>query len=94
MSCCGKRRQEWMQENNASAADTDATPGVTKSIEETQGKIFKFTGTGSFSVTGAFTGYTYYFPFPGAQVHVDYHDAFALVAEPGLTLVPRSTQAS
>jgi len=82
-----------MQDNNASAADTGANPEVTKSTEDTQGKVFKFTGTGSFSVIGAFTGYTYYFPFPGAQVQVDYHDAFALVAEPGLTLVPR-TQAS
>jgi hypothetical protein len=83
-----------MQENNASAAPEKKEIPELPQPEVPQGKLFEFTGTGSLSITGAFTGYTYYFPFPGAQVSVDYHDAFALVAEPGLTLVSRSTHAS
>jgi hypothetical protein len=83
-----------MQQNNVSAAPEKKEIPELPQPEVPQGKVFEYTGTGSLSITGAYTGYTYYFPFTGAQVNVDYHDVFALVAEPGLTLVPRSTQAS
>jgi len=83
-----------MQQNDASIADNSSFPETPQPAGVPQGKVFEYTGAGSLSITGAFTGYTYYFPFPGARVDVDYHDAFALVAEPGLTMVPRSTHAS
>jgi len=85
MSCCGKKRAEWLRENSA-AAPTPPRPSGRNAVSETSGLV-RYIGPGQLIVTGAHSGNTYHFTFPGETLQVAYEDTFALRAERNLQFI-------
>lgn len=88
MSCCGKKRTDWMQElpvsDNNNYFSTEAPRNVSK-----EKRLFEYTGNDMLIARGVITGKSYYFKYPGAQVAVHPEDAHAFMAEPHLTLISK-----
>jgi hypothetical protein len=88
MSCCGKKRTDWMQEmllsgNQGTAVETQPAPASSR-----EKKLFEYTGNDLMIARGVITGKSYYFKYPGARVAVHPDDAHAFMAEPHLTWIP------
>lgn len=87
MDCCGKKRQQWLEEaraRDAQVASPDRWPAADTSKP---GVMFEYTGRQSLMVTGPATGSTYHFKSNGDRVEVEYGDSFALYAERDLRAV-------
>jgi hypothetical protein len=85
MSCCGKKRKEWLSQQAAPATSERSRRTMQEPARE-----FEYTGPNAFSVRGAYTGNSYSFRYPGERVMVDYQDSFALMAEGELRVVARA----
>jgi len=78
MSCCGKKRNEYVGSmNRSSASYTHTPPGQLWSDV-----IFEYIGERGLTVRGAITGRTYRFNLTGDQQQVDYRDAGSMMAIP------------
>jgi hypothetical protein len=87
MSCCGKKRKEWLQETK-SPANPDTTGMDTNFVVvEKPDKIFEYTGNRSLTVKGSVTGKLYYFRYNGYRLKVGYIDSLALMAERDLRVI-------
>jgi hypothetical protein len=75
MSCCGDKRQEWLNEVNAS-------------LNSKPGETFEYTGDASLTVTGKASGKSYQFKFRGDKVVIDHEDAETLRNEKELMAIP------
>jgi len=82
MSCCGKKRREWLQEINKSSTKTNIINS--KKSKERKPKVFEYTGSRSLKIKGIITGNVFYFRFPGHKIEVPYEDSFAMMAETDL----------
>lgn len=85
MSCCGNKRNEWL---NASKYSEFPLLDETEAIvaEEKSEVIFEYTGDYSFRITGVSTGKSYHFKFKGDKQYVDNSDSFALMGEMNLSV--------
>lgn len=103
MSCCGKKRMQWMTENPKaertagppSPVDESGTALVSEedSPAHAQGPVwFEYIGRFPRAVTGAFTGQVYHFAVPGTTLAVARPDAPGLRAEIDLRVVPAPTR--
>ena len=86
MSCCGGKRNAWMQELNNPIQNSirETTTEVVQKMETE--KIFEYTGNSSRKVIGAVSGEVYHFRFKGHTLNVSFADSFSLMAEGELKL--------
>ena len=85
MSCCGKKRKEWLYEaKSSSQPKIQNKPMVVTTKKPT--RIFEYTGTSSLTMTAP-SGRLYNFRHKGQRLTVDYMDSFALMSEKDLRLV-------
>jgi hypothetical protein len=87
MSCCGKKRTEWLNERKTpSSVQRIDAPTVHRGSEHQPGQ-FEYVGMQSLTVKGVHSGILYRFTYPGERIEVLYEDTFALMAEPDLKFV-------
>lgn len=87
MSCCGKKRKEWMNELKSSADAGSSTINTTTVVNDRPNRVFEYTGEYSLMIKGAVTGKNYFFKHPGHLLEVDSMDSPALMAERNLRVV-------
>ena len=81
MSCCGKKRNEYIADINNHAAIYFEPEKMREDI------YFEYTGETALSVTGSITGNKYRFSKKGAVQQIDYRDAGSMMAVPILKKV-------
>jgi len=79
MSCCGGKRREWRMDVTAKNQENQPVRLI-----ENEGVIFEYAGPAALSVRGAITGRPYRFRSAGDRQAVDFRDAPAFKAIPGL----------
>lgn len=87
MSCCGNKRNEWL--NGLKSTSQKHTDENENSVvkEENPDKIFEYTGNLSLKISGLVSGNSYHFRFRGDKQKVKYIDSFALLAERDLKII-------
>lgn len=90
MSCCGKRRKEWLYREKPANPPDDKIP-VSDSYEKNRpGSFFEYTGSRSLTIRGSISGNIYYFRFRGDRLKVSGKDAWALMAERELKYISKA----
>lgn len=87
MSCCGKKRTQWLNEGKTSSSHQTSDVVTSRRGIERQPGLFEYIGKQSLTVKGVHSGTLYRFTFPGEKIEVQYEDTFALMAEPDLIFV-------
>lgn len=92
MSCCGNKRRELLNRSRSSAPEktieTDASPAK----PETPDRVFEYTGRYALNLTGVATGNRYNFKFRGQRIRVNHMDAYAMMAERDLKVLPKEAE--
>ena len=81
MSCCGDKRQAWLNEARQPKPRLSETEYDQHVSAEQETLVFEYNGDGPFSIRGAVTGTMYHFRFKGDGLEVAYQDAYALMGE-------------
>jgi hypothetical protein len=86
MGCCGEKRKAWERETRSSANNDFSENEFALPASGHPERVFEYTGRSALRISGAVSGKSYHFRFPGDKVMVDSIDAFALMAETDLKL--------
>ena len=86
MSCCGKKRTEWLQAMKSSSQHEISEPLDKHNAKEHKPKIFEYSGNNNLTLKGIYSGKIYHFRFPGDKFEVGYEDSFAMMAEKELRI--------
>ncbi len=81
MSCCGKKREEWLHGKKQANFSNEKTTVSEALVKTSFDSLFEFTGTQSFRIEGSITGRIYHFRFHGHRLKVHGNDSWALMAE-------------
>jgi hypothetical protein len=87
MSCCGRKRTEWLIEGKTSSSRERTKIADGHRGNDHQPGLFEYVGMKSLTVKGVHSGILYRFNFPGEKIEVLYEDTFALMAERDLRYV-------
>ena len=81
MSCCGKKRMDFLNElSRPSTKIVDHNVGE-NSKRENNPKLFEYTGLQNLTIKNTNTGTIYRFKYHGDKVEVAYEDSFSMMAE-------------
>jgi predicted lysophospholipase L1 biosynthesis ABC-type transport system permease subunit len=83
MSCCGKKRESWLQR----AGNEDASLSSNEKPQPKVAVYFEYTGETGLTAVGSFTRNRYHFNGKGDRQAVDYRDASGMMAVPMLRRV-------
>ena len=88
MNCCGSKRKEWLNELKSSSTQKTIEKDSNTVATDKPDRVFEYTGKHSFTIHGVATGKSYSFKFNGDQITVEHMDAFAMMAERDLKILP------
>lgn len=78
MSCCGKKRADFLHQHTAQIFNN--TTNSNNQDLTTQNVVFEYTGPTGLTATGPITGRRYRFAYKGDKQAVDYRDAPSMMA--------------
>jgi hypothetical protein len=81
MSCCGKKRAEWIQETSNASRQKLSNPADLGHRKEHQSKVFEYTGDQNLTLKGKHSGEVYHFRFTGHRIEVDDIDSNEMMNE-------------
>ncbi len=81
MSCCGNKRNAWLQKERQTTVQNNNTDIPDGRIKRKNDTVFIYTGNGSLTINGVFTGKVYKYNYKGHKLKVAYSDSFAMMAE-------------
>jgi len=90
MSCCGKKRAEWLQETKGSSRQDISETVDLRHTKEHKPKVFEYVSDQNLTLKGINSGKVYHFRFPGEKIEVAYEDSFAMMAERDLKITGTS----
>ena len=89
MNCCGNKRKEWLNEARPSRRPESIKDESPVLIADKPDRLFEYTGNYSLTIKGVASGKSYDSRFRGDKIKVDYSDAFAMMAERDLRILPK-----
>lgn len=89
MSCCGKKRNQWLQSAVTGSQGNPVSQLEIEPIKAQNPKIFQYVGNGNLSVRGLITKQMYHFSTPNIELEVAFADSAAMMAEQDLRILSK-----